>query len=142
MSGPEFFDTPQGRRIAFHQTPGRAPGVVFLGGFMSDMEGTKALALEDWARRRGRGFLRFDYSGHGQSSGAFTDGCIGDWAADARAMIDAQTQGPQVLVGSSMGGWIFCNPCQRNPRKDCRFYWNCLSAGFHRRFDVARFQRR
>ena len=103
---PRFIDTPDGRRIAYHKTEGQGPGVVFLGGFMSDMEGTKALALEDWARRRGRAFLRFDYSGHGQSSGAFTDGCIGDWAADARAVIEATTQGLQVLVGSSMGGWI------------------------------------
>ena len=103
---PRYHETPAGRRIAYHRTEGRGPGVVFLGGFMSDMEGTKALALEDWARRRGRAFLRFDYSGHGQSSGAFTDGCIGDWAADARAVIEAVTEGRQVFVGSSMGGWI------------------------------------
>ena len=106
MGDPSFLETETGRRIAYHRTEGRGPGVVFLGGFMSDMEGTKALALEDWARRGARAFLRFDYSGHGQSSGAFTDGCIGDWAADARAVIEAVTEGPQVLVGSSMGGWI------------------------------------
>ena len=106
MTDPSFFETPEGRRIAYHQTPGEGPGVVFLGGFMSDMEGTKALALEDWARKRGRAFLRFDYSGHGQSSGAFTEGCIGDWAEDAQALIGWVTEGPQVLVGSSMGGWI------------------------------------
>jgi pimeloyl-ACP methyl ester carboxylesterase len=98
--------TPQGRRIAFHRLPGRGPGVVFLGGFRSDMTGTKALFLEDWARARGRAFLRFDYSGHGQSGGTFEDGCIGDWAEDAAAVIAAGTDGPQVLVGSSMGGWI------------------------------------
>lgn len=106
MTDTQFLDTPQGRRIAYHLTPGKAPGVVFLGGFMSDMEGTKALALEAWAQARGQGFLRFDYSGHGASSGAFTDGCIGDWAEDARAAIEALTEGRQVLVGSSMGGWI------------------------------------
>lgn len=106
MTGPSYHETPEGRRIAYHRTDGTGPGVVFLGGFMSDMEGTKALALETWAKARGRAFLRFDYSGHGQSSGAFTDGCIGDWAADARAVIAAQTEGPQVFVGSSMGGWI------------------------------------
>ena len=82
------------------------PGVVFLGGFKSDMEGTKAVHLQDWAQRTGRAFLRFDYSGHGQSSEAFTDGAIGDWADDAQAAIEALTDGPQVLVGSSMGGWI------------------------------------
>ncbi|MDB6180514.1 alpha/beta fold hydrolase [Paracoccus fistulariae] len=102
----EYLDTASGRRIAFRSTPGAGPGVVFLGGFKSDMTGTKALYLEDWARRTGRGFLRFDYSGHGDSSGAFEDGCIGDWAEDARAVIEARTEGPQVLVGSSMGGWI------------------------------------
>lgn len=103
---PDFHTTPAGRRLAYARTPGTAPGIVFLGGFKSDMQGTKAVFLEDWARARGHAFLRFDYSGHGQSSGAFEDGCIGDWAADAQAMIEAQTVGPQILVGSSMGGWI------------------------------------
>ena len=103
---PEYLDTPEGRRIAYHRSAGQGPGVVFLGGFRSDMTGTKALALEDWARAQGRPVLRFDYSGHGQSSGAFEDGCIGDWFADAVAAITALTEGPQVLVGSSMGGWI------------------------------------
>ena len=102
----QHLTTPQGRRIAFHRTAGRGPGVVFLGGFRSDMGGTKALALQAWAERQGRAFLRFDYSGHGESSGDFLDGCIGDWAEDAVAAISALTEGPQVLVGSSMGGWI------------------------------------
>jgi pimeloyl-ACP methyl ester carboxylesterase len=103
---PQSFVTPEGRRLAYHRTEGQGPGVVFLGGFRSDMTGTKALALEDWARAQGRAFLRFDYSGHGQSSGAFEEGCIGDWFADAAAALTALTEGPQVLVGSSMGGWI------------------------------------
>ncbi len=102
----EFLITPQGRQIAYHQTARQGPGVVFLGGFKSDMTGTKAQHLQDWAEATGRAFLRFDYSGHGQSSGDFLDGCIGDWAADAQAAIAALTTGPQVLVGSSMGGWI------------------------------------
>lgn len=106
MPEPSFLDTPQGRRIAYHVSSGAGPGVVFLGGFMSDMEGTKAVYLEDWAHRSGRAFLRFDYSGHGQSSEAFEAGCIGDWAADAMAAIQSLTEGPQILVGSSMGGWI------------------------------------
>ena len=101
----DMLTTPTGRRIAYHLTPGTGPGVVFLGGFRSDMGGTKALWLEAWARAQGRGFLRFDYSGHGASSGAFEDGCIGDWAADAMAVLGI-TSGPQVLVGSSMGGWL------------------------------------
>ncbi len=106
MREPQFLDTPQGRRIAYHRTEGAEPGVVFLGGFRSDMTGTKAVYLEDWARARGRAFLRLDYSGHGQSSGDFLEGSIGDWTEDAIAAIDALTGGPQVLVGSSMGGWI------------------------------------
>lgn len=102
----DYLDTPQGRRIAYARMAGDGPGVVFLGGFMSDMGGTKALFLQDWAERSGRAFLRFDYSGHGQSSGAFEDGCIGDWFEDALAVVAALTEGPQVLVGSSMGGWM------------------------------------
>ena len=101
-----YFETDQGRHIAYHLSEGQGPYVVFLGGFKSDMGGTKAVFLEEWARSRGRGFLRFDYSGHGQSSGAFEDGAIGDWAADACAAISELTQGKVVLVGSSMGGWI------------------------------------
>jgi pimeloyl-ACP methyl ester carboxylesterase len=102
----DYLDTPQGRRIAHVRTAGRGPGVVFLGGFMSDMSGTKAVFLQDWAERTGRTFLRFDYSGHGKSSGTFDEGAIGDWFEDALAVIEALTDGPQVLVGSSMGGWI------------------------------------
>lgn len=97
---------PDGRRLAHVRTPGAGPGVVFLGGFRSDMTGTKAQFLESWARARGRAFLRFDYTGHGASSGAFEDGCIGDWTRDAADALAALTEGPQILVGSSMGGWI------------------------------------
>ncbi len=103
---PQMLDTPTGRRIAYHQSPGAGPGLVFLGGFRSDMEGTKALALEAFAKARGQAFLRFDYSGHGQSSGDFLDGSIGDWFEDAAAAITALTTGPLVLIGSSMGGWM------------------------------------
>jgi pimeloyl-ACP methyl ester carboxylesterase len=82
------------------------PGVVFLPGFRSDMQGAKALALREHCLARGRALLRFDYSGHGESDGRFGDGTIGQWADDAIAVLDALTEGPQVLVGSSMGGWI------------------------------------
>ena len=99
------FVTPQGREIAYHLTDGTGPTVVFLGGFKSDMGGTKAIFLEEWAREQGRAFLRFDYSGHGQSSGDFEDGSIGDWFEDACAAVGL-LDGPLVLVGSSMGGWI------------------------------------
>ena len=99
-------DLPDGRRIAYHRTAGRGPGVVFLGGFRSDMTGTKASFLEAWAKARGRAFLRFDYTGHGASSGDFLDGTIGGWARDAEDAVGRLTEGPQLLVGSSMGGWI------------------------------------
>jgi pimeloyl-ACP methyl ester carboxylesterase len=95
-----------GNPLAYEYTPGKAPTVVFLGGFKSDMQGTKAVALEGWARRVGRAFLRLDYSGHGQSGGRFEDGTIGAWRDDARAVMAQVVEGPAVLVGSSMGGWI------------------------------------
>lgn len=117
MTKPVFLDTPSGRRIAYHQTSGQGVGVVFLGGFKSDMEGTKALYLQDWAQAHNRPFLRFDYSGHGQSSGDFLDGCIGDWAADAGAVVATLTQAPQILVGSSMGGWISLLVARAMPEK-------------------------
>lgn len=97
--------TPEGRRIAYNLIDGEGPAVVFLGGFRSDMGGTKALWLADWARTGGRAFVRFDYSGHGESGGQFEEGCIGDWAADAAAVLSL-VNGKAVLVGSSMGGWI------------------------------------
>ena len=115
MQTPQTFVTPQDRRIAYHATTGTGPTVVFLGGFRSDMEGSKALHLEDWAKARGQAFLRFDYSGHGQSQGAFADGCIGDWAQDAEAALDTLTDGPLLLVGSSMGGWISLLMTKRMP---------------------------
>jgi pimeloyl-ACP methyl ester carboxylesterase len=101
-----YLTTPQGRHIAYRRTEGAGPGVVFLGGFRSDMTGAKALALQTSAEATGRAFLRFDYSGHGASHGSFTDGTISDWREDAAAVIETLTEGPQVLVGSSMGGWI------------------------------------
>jgi pimeloyl-ACP methyl ester carboxylesterase len=99
-------DRGDGVELAWAALPGAGPTVVFLGGFRSDMGGTKALALRDVCARLGQSFLRLDYSGHGISGGAFEDGCIGEWAADAARVIDAQAPGPVVLVGSSMGGWI------------------------------------
>jgi pimeloyl-ACP methyl ester carboxylesterase len=101
-----YLTTAEGRRIAYELTEGQGPCVVFLGGFKSDMTGTKAIYLRAWAQAQGRAFLRLDYSGHGASGGAFLDGAIGDWFEDARAVIETTTSGPLVLVGSSMGGWI------------------------------------
>ncbi len=95
-----------GASIAYELSPGKGPGVVFLCGFKSDMTGDKALALEGFCRRRGQAYLRFDYTGHGASSGAFTDGTIGAWTADAIFVLDKLTKAKQIIVGSSMGGWL------------------------------------
>src|SRR5690606_27222255 len=95
---PAILAREDGATIAYHRTEGKNPGVIFLGGYRSDMTGVKATALEAHCRATGRAFLRFDYFGHGQSSGAFTDGTIGRWSKDALCALDALTNGPQVLV--------------------------------------------
>jgi pimeloyl-ACP methyl ester carboxylesterase len=94
------------RRIAVRHLDGRAPGLFWLGGFKSDMKGTKAEALARWAAEHGRACTRFDYSGHGESGGDFAEGTIGRWLQDSLAVFEAYAEGPQVLVGSSMGGWL------------------------------------
>ena len=94
------------RRIAVRARAGSAPGLLWLGGFHSDMKGTKAQALDAWAAEQSRACVRFDYSGHGESGGAFTDGTIGRWLAEAVAVFDQFCRGPQIVIGSSMGGWI------------------------------------
>ncbi len=102
----DFITTPQGRRIAVRRQAGTGPGITFLHGLKSDMEGSKAVALAAWAAQKGHAFLRFDVSGHGRSGGRFEEGAIGDWFEDAVAVLRACADGPQVLVGSSMGGWL------------------------------------
>lgn len=97
---------PDGLRLACHFSEGRGPTIIFLPGYMSDMTGSKALALEAWAASEGRGFLRFDYAGCGKSEDAFEDQTLTDWRDDALLMIDTLTSGPVALVGSSMGGWL------------------------------------
>jgi pimeloyl-ACP methyl ester carboxylesterase len=99
-------DNGDGLALAWQRLAGRGPTVVFLPGFRSDMTGDKATTLAALCRERGQALLLFDYSGHGSSEGAFTDGTIGRWTADALAAIDTLTNGRLVLVGSSMGGWI------------------------------------
>jgi pimeloyl-ACP methyl ester carboxylesterase len=103
---PAILTREDGATIAYRRRAGRGPGVVFLGGFMSDMTGTKAQALDAFCAARGQAFLRFDYFGHGASSGDFALATVGRWEADTLAVLDALTEGPQILVGSSMGGWL------------------------------------
>jgi len=94
------------RRIAVRARTGGSPGLIWLGGFNSDMKGTKALALDAWAAEHGRACVRFDYSGHGESGGEFIDGTIGRWLEECVAVFEQFCRGPQVVVGSSMGGWM------------------------------------
>src|SRR3954452_20276437 len=101
-----FLELPDGRRIAYRLRTGKAPTLVFFPGYASDMEGAKALALDGFAERRNTGMLRLDYSGTGSSGGEFADGTIGRWLEECLAAIDQLTDGPLILVGSSMGGWI------------------------------------
>jgi pimeloyl-ACP methyl ester carboxylesterase len=108
-NGLKFLDIGTGddaRRLAVRQHAGAAPGLFWLSGYKSDMKGTKAAALAQWAAANGRACTLFDYSGHGESSGAFTDGTIGRWLDDALAVFDGCCQGPQIVIGSSMGGWL------------------------------------
>ncbi|MBP7253580.1 MAG: alpha/beta hydrolase [Alphaproteobacteria bacterium] len=105
------------RRIAYEPQAGQAPGLMFLGGYASDMTGTKATFLAERCATAGHAFLRFDYSGHGQSEGRFAEGCIGDWYDDALAVFDQCTDGQQILIGSSMGGWLALKlACERPER--------------------------
>ncbi len=106
ISADAEFIAVEGDRIAVRRRTGRGPGAVWLGGYRSDMMGTKAEALDGWAEREGRAFVRHDYSGHGESGGAFRDGTISRWLGQSLAVLRRFTTGPQVLVGSSMGAWI------------------------------------
>ena len=103
-----FLERPDGAKIAWRHVAGAGPTVVWLGGFRSDMAGTKAQALADWALASGRAYVRFDYFGHGESSGDFADGTITRWREDALAVLDELVEDQAILVGSSMGGWISC----------------------------------
>ena len=106
---PDFIEVGEAngrRRIAVRAREGAAPGLFWLGGFNSDMKGTKALALDAWAAEQGRACVRFDYSGHGESGGAFVDGTIGRWLEESVAVFEQFCRGPQIAIGSSMGGWM------------------------------------
>lgn len=106
LPDPAFFTRPDGLRLAYRLSAGAGPVLVFLPGYMSDMEGGKAVALHDWAAGQGRAMLRLDYAGCGLSEGRFADGTLACWRDDVLMLVDALTSGPVVLVGSSMGGWL------------------------------------
>lgn len=108
---------PGDHTLAVRQRKGEAPGVMVLGGFLSDMTGTKATHLDAWAERAGRAFTRFDYFAHGQSSGDWADATISRWRADALAVLDEATDGPQILVGSSLGGWMALLAAMARPER-------------------------
>ena len=103
--------------LAYHHSPGTGPTIVFLPGYASDMTGTKAVALEEWARARGRAYLRFDYGGCGQSEGSFDDQTLTGWRDDVLEMLDRLVEGPALLVGSSMGGWLMMLVARDRPDK-------------------------
>lgn len=112
-----FLPRPDGEKLAWRKVEGAGPTVVWLGGFKSDMTGTKAEALAEWAQARGRAYVRFDYLGHGASSGDFAAGTITRWRDDALTVLEELTAGDLVLVGSSMGGWIACLAAMAAPER-------------------------
>ncbi|HJT05748.1 MAG TPA: alpha/beta hydrolase [Stellaceae bacterium] len=114
---PAILAREDGATIAYHRRTGRSPGVIFLGGFMSDMTGTKARTLDAFCAARGQAYLRFDYFGHGASAGAFADATVGRWQDDALAVLDQLAEGPQVLVGSSLGGWLMLLTALARPER-------------------------
>lgn len=117
MTEPSFL-VRQGRaRIAYRRTPGHGPTIMFLPGYRSDMQGGKAIALEEWARANGQAMIRFDYAGCGESTGDFEEQTLAGWRDDALAVIDSLTEGPLVLVGSSMGGWLMLLAARERPER-------------------------
>ena len=114
--GSDYFINQSGK-IAYNRVLGKSPGVVFFCGHGSDKEGSKALFIESWAKNHGQAFLRFDYSGHGSSDGLFLETNISDWTHDAITILDNLTEGPQILVGSSLGGWIMLNVAMERPTR-------------------------
>lgn len=114
---PSILHLADGTRLAYQRSAGATPGVIFLGGFTSDMSGAKATTLEHWCQQRGQAFIRFDYSGHGASSGNFADGTIGRWAYEASAVLEQLTEGKQIIVGSSMGAWLMLLTALAKPER-------------------------
>lgn len=125
-----FLSRPDRPRLAYALREGAGPTLVFLPGYASDMAGTKAVALDEWAAAQGRALLRFDYSGCGTSEGSFDDGTLTAWRDDALALIDGVTSGPLILVGSSMGGWIALLAALARPERVAAFIGIAASPDF------------
>lgn len=126
----QFLESPEGRRLAYRKLEGSSPGVVYIHGLNSTMNGEKAQALEQACRRQGNGFLRFDLSGHGQSSQDFSECNITMWLEDITSVISSLTVGPQVLVGSSLGGWLMFLYTMRNPDNIAGLIGVCVAPDF------------
>ena len=133
-SPPSILTRGKGGAIAYRRQAGRSPGVVFLPGFRSDMNGAKALALERSCRKADRAYVRFDYTGHGSSAGDFVEGTVGQWLEDALAVIDSFTAGMQVLVGSSMGGWLALRAALARPQRIAGIVGVAAAPDFAHRF--------
>lgn len=114
---PNYLETPDGRRLAYFKSDGSSPGVVYIHGLKSDMTGIKARSFEDCCRAKGKAFVRFDLSGHGRSSESFAECNVSTWLEDLNAVLSTLTSGPQVLIGSSIGGWLMFLYTMRNPEK-------------------------
>src|SRR3546814_19506928 len=123
-------DTDPRPALAYHLIEGTGPTVIFLPGYASDMAGSKALALEAWAKARGQAFLRFDYAGCGRSEGAFADQTLAGWRDDALTTIDGAVTGPVVLVGSSMGGWTMLLAHRPRPARVAGLVRSAAAPGF------------
>ena len=137
MNRAEFLTLPDGSSLAYRHVSGREPGILFCSGFNSNMQGTKALALEQWCRDEGRQFTRFDYFGHGDSSGVVEEGCIGRWRDDGLAILDSVTTGPQLVVGSSMGGWIMLLLAIARPQRVYALVGLAAAPDFTRRLEAS-----
>mgnify|MGYP000695649589 CR=1 FL=1 len=137
MTDTQFLALPDGTSIAYTHLPGREPGILFCSGFNSNMQGTKALALQQWARDEGRQFTRFDYFGHGQSSGRVEQGCIGRWRDDTLAVLDRVASGKQLIVGSSMGGWLMLLVALVRPERVCGLLGLAAAPDFTQRLSAS-----
>ena len=113
----KYIKTNYNQTIAYNKIEGKKTGIIFLSGFNSDMTGQKALEIEDWAKKNDHSYLRFDYTGHGKSSGNFDKLVFSDWLRDSSFVIENLTSGPQILIGSSMGGWIMLSLVKKQKYK-------------------------